>query len=238
MNYEQLSKWFLASTWVDLWEGVQKYAFPMGFYFVDFEDFLDWVKDNPVECEKLVSTLIRTYTKSIVTISDKRMIFAIASSLYNSRFDTPRKRVEDTYISKLFITQDEAKTILSYYWNFMSNPIAYAVDNEHAFRSMISWRNLNQANIYIANWKNSRRIAGAFASKGKYSLLDIDYVDIDMYHPTVWYILKEKKLWEYEHLFSSAKQLCEKWISNCTQKPQKIQEESNSFLTMGENITL
>lgn len=216
---------FLESTGLELWEAVEKFALPLWFFFESFDDLLELARNDEESFKQLITWLEWKLIKVESTITDKRITYAIAISLYNTHIDTRRRSIEESYISPLYISQDSARDILSQYGNTMSNPVSFIVQPEKIYKSILYGKKLEQPLTYVHNGKfNKPRPSWALASNKHFNQLDIETVHIEAYHPTVWYLLKEKKLTEYSNLFIKAIKLCETWIQNSILKPQKINE--------------
>lgn len=214
---------------IGLWKYIEQQWLKIWYFFESESDLIELARTNETEFIALVDKLTRSLTQKTSKINDNCIIQAIAISLYNSHFDTRRIKTKDTYISKLFISQDTAREILGHYGQFMSNPLAFTIDDTRMYKSLIQGKDLEQINTYTKNGiNNPARISWALATKQQYNQLHIESVKVELYHPTVWHILKERKLQEYSHLFIKAQELCQKWIWNSTQKHQKMQEVLSS----------
>lgn len=208
-----------------LLESVQKYWLSIWYFIDSYEELIDMAEHEEQDFNKLIRILEWMYVKrNKKIITDKRIIYAFAISLYNTHIKCKRKKIEESYVSDFLISQDEAKDILLWYWDYMWNPLAFAIDCQWIYYSLINWQNIQQIKCYVSNWKRWNRATKEFAQKWNFWRLDIDHVNTEYYHPTVWYILKNKKLWEYNYLFNNSLQLCEKWIQSYTQKQLKIVE--------------
>ena len=217
---------FIDKTYVDLWDAIEEHALWLWFFFENYEELIEYADTNEKEFISLYSTLEKIYSKKRYNVTEKRVIYAIAVSLFNTHAQCTRRRIEDSYISNLFIEESRAKEVLTSYWDLMSNPLAFIVNPEKMYKSLIVWRHLNQLPTFVDNWKyQGPRANWYFARKQMHNLLDIDSINLDDYHPTVWYLLSEKKILEYQSIFPNALALCEKRISNSIQRQQKIIDE-------------
>lgn len=217
---------FIWNTGIELWDAVQSHGITLWFFFDTLDDLVELSRTDDTAFKALVLQLEEMLSTKDDTISDKRVIYSIAISLYNTHVTSGRKKIEDSYISKLFITQDTARDIVSRYWPIMSNPLAMMVDPDNMYLSIIHWKRLDQPLLYVSNGPHNRpRPSGAFATKTQFNLLEIERIELDAYHPTIWYLLKEWTLTEYQHLFIKAIQLCQSWISNSIRKRRKTRGE-------------
>ncbi len=225
-NYYGYCFRFKRKTKLDLWTAVNKEWLSIWYYFETQDDLIELARNNDEEFIALYNKMERKLSSKTDKINDQYIIFAIAVSLYNTHFDTKRIRTRDTYFSKKYVSQDTAREILWTYWQNMANPLALVLDPDRMYMSLIRWKELSQINTFSKNGiNNPGRITWALATPQQYNQLFIESVQVELYHPTVWYLLKEQELQEYSHLFTKAKELCQKWIWSSTQKHPKMQDE-------------
>lgn len=216
---------FFEKTGIDLWTAVQRQGLQLGFFIDTLDDLIGMSKDEEDTFKKLVTNLEKIFCNETGIITERRIVYAMAISLFNTHPDVRRKKIEESYIAELFITQDTARDILSRYEQRMSNPVGMLVDPEHIYHSILKGQSLDQPLVYVKNGpRNKPRPIGALATKRQFNLLEIESIEINAYHPTIWYLLRENRLVEYKHLFNNAIELCNKWIQNSIQKHRKMQE--------------
>ena len=237
-RYNTYANNFHRITNIGLWKYIEQQGLRVWYFFESESDLIELSRNNDEEFIVLVNKLTKLLKQKTNKINEQPLVYAIAVSLFNTHFDTKKIKTKDTYISKLFISQDTAREVLWTYWLNMANPLAFILDPGKIYMSLIRWKELWQINTYSKNGiNNPARITGALATQQQYNQLFIESVQVELYHPTVWYLLKEQELQEYSHLFTKAKELCQKWIWNYTQKLPKIQEESNSTSITKTNTT-